>query len=1440
MKVRQAIIAGILALVSITAFTSALAQTFVPIRIDARSYPAISAKIYALDATGMPQSLGASDVAVTENGTQATATTSCEPSNAGRNLSLVVAVDVSASTSQGTPSSMDLMKNAARGVTQLLTSTSDEIGLLTFDAQANLLFGLSTDKVTYTSVVDNVRTSSGVNLTTGLLSQPMGGLTHLQNARNNRALVLMTDGAPSFDVAASLSIARTFGIRVYVICMKNSASDQLKRLADSSGGAWAENVTTIADATAWARGFVADAKNFPSCKVSWNSITSCSNERLVSMTVGSTVRSLNYTLPSNALAVLEASTLGLHFGQPSAGNNVSRSMTLVARNGDVVITAITISNTRFSLISGPSLPLTIRKDQSQTISVQYAAATTDGQYGEMSFTSTTCDLPTISLRGGSPFVGAEIKLVKPNGGESLVAGSDTLIQWTNVLPQDVVRLEYSTDGGTQWKPLAESANGLSYAWKPGPAVSDSYRIRVSRTVVDPDNIVELTGSDQPLYSAVFTQDGQKVLTGGHDGTVRLWNAFNGTQERLVGVHGNWVWALAVMPNTTNVASASFDGSVRIWNYATGERIATIPMDGEAYTVAFSPDGKRLFIGSRRSITVVTTATWSTETVKVVPTGPVYDIDMATNGSVIAVAEGTVATVRNANTLEVVTTLESAGRTGEIYAVALNTAATRVATGGTDFIVATFNASTGSQISTAPAVIAPILSLDFSPDDASVLSSGGDGTVKIYSATDLTLQSSLAGHEGQVFSASYSPNGKRVVSASIDFTARVWTLDGIGSISDASDQNFRVIGATATATAIDMGNVALGAGSDKVANAVTAVGTAPLKILSADFVGGDVSDFGLISTTLPDQITAGTPLQLDVSFVPTQLGPRSADIDVVTGTGTVRVRVTGNAVNPTFIAPIVVDYGRRVANQAIVDTIITLRVPSTATQPVTVVTSVLTGPQANQFSIQAGGGNFTLAPGQQKQIQVRFEPTDFGRFAAELVFDVQGGSPFRVRLYGEGTGDGRIATTSTILFPTDRCTDPTSTQTITVSNYGNTQLQVFSAGVEGANASEFTVTAPSAYPIAIDPKGAITLNVTFNPTQNGAKDAKVVISSSAVNAVNGRSVVPISARRDSVGFELSRPTVNFDNINEGQEAIERLLLINTGTVALRWPRTSIVAGQFRIESITPEVTQPGEQSDMTVRFLGGTAGTVYDETYTFVDSVCGTAEPLRMIATVKSYIGADLRISSVKATTGQEVDVPVYISNKVNFDRTNVTQLDARLLVNGTILTPSGNTPMGTFRADGMREIAVMIPIPTTDSLATTLRFRTSWGNDTSSVIHIDSLILTDTLEIRKHDGEVIITDICREGGARLIELTQQAAGIRVAPLPATGSTTAVVTTVEAGRTSLDLVDLTGRVVRSVADRVMQGGSWFIPLDLTTIPNGSYFLILTTPSQRIVERIEVVR
>lgn len=1426
--------------VILSSVIGATAQTFVPIRSDLKAFPAVKTTVYAFDATGAPQTLAAGDVTVTENGQSITANTVCEQSSAGRRISLLVSLDISASTTTGSPTNLDIMKNAARVVTGILASTSDEIGLSVIDAQPTLLYGLSTDKVAYISEVDNVRSSGGLKLAKGLTENPLGSLVHLQNSSNGRALLLITDGSSSLNARALINSARTFGIRVYVICVRAPISTDLGMLADSSGGAWVDQVTTVAEAQAWARGFVADAKMIPACNVNWTAGANCTRDRAVAFSRGATTRQWRYQTPASTRSELEASTLGLDYGTPAVGQLVSRTLTLTARNREVRVSGISTSSSAYQIVNLPTIPMVVPKDQTLSFDVRYNPATTDGVFGTLLIMSDACVSPSVVMRGGSALSGDKLRLKSPNGGETFTAGIDTAITWENVLPSTTVSLEYTIDGGASWRTITETGIGLSHAWRPGPVVSQQVRVRVSQTVISPDDIAILRGSQQPVYAVAFTDDGRRVLTGGHDGTVRLWNIASGQQERLIGLHGNWVWSVAAMPNSPIVASASHDGTVRIWNYETGDRVATIPVDGRAWSLAFSADASQLYVGTDKGVVVITTGSWTTFTNNVVDLGPVYSLSLSSDGTLIGVAEGNKATVRTLPGFAIRTTCIAPSQTGSVYAVALSPNGSRIVTGGADFTVRLFNGQSGLEIASRPPTIGSVLALQYSPDGNTILVGGGDGTAKILNATSLAINSSLAGHSGLVYASRFSKDGKRVVTGSTDFTARVWNIERIGNVSDESDNLFRIIGSTGTGATIDFGSVALGSGTDKSSNAVSSLGSDPLTILGLKIADGDTNDFEILFTGTPNSIQAGTPLPLDISFTPTQLGARTANLDVATGTGVVRVRLNGTGTNPSLLAPSVVDFGRRVANQSVVDTIITLRMPSGATQPISVTTSTLTGAQSGAYTIRSGGGSFTLNPGESRSVAIRYEPTDFGRFAAQLVLDVQGRAPVRIRLYGEGTGDGRIATTTTLLFPTNPCGGAAGKATIEARNFGNTQLQIFSVGFEGNNADEFSVTPSQTFPISVEPSNSVTFTIAFNPLRNGTKDAKVVLTSSAVNAVSGRSVIPISARQDSVGFELSRPVVDFGNVGDGESSFERLLILNTGTVALRWPRTSITVGRFRIENINPEITQPGQRSEFTVRFLGGSSGSTFSESYEFVDSICGNKETLLMRATVKDIIVCSLSVARVDATIGTEVSVPVYVTNKVNFDRTNATQFQVYFSVNGTILTPASPTPAGTFESGGTRRFMVTVPIPTQDSLAATLRFVTTWGSDTSSIIKIDSVVTTDTIVVRTQNGHVRLTDICREGGARLFRLVQQSVGVRVAPMPVENSGTLVLSLVEQGMTTLDLIDISGRVVQKVHRGSMQGGTWFMPFDITDIPNGTYFLVLSTPTERVTERIEVLR
>src|SRR5205823_3876483 len=94
-------------------------------------------------------------------------------------------------------------------------------------------------------------------------------------------------------------------------------------------------------------------------------------------------------------------------------------------------------------------------------------------------------------------------------------------------------------------------------------------------------------------------DGAKVVTGGKDKIVRLWNAATGAKERDFPGPGADILAVALSADGKLLAAASGDKTVTVWSVGDGKVLKkyTLPT---AQAVAFSPEGKFLATGNADS------------------------------------------------------------------------------------------------------------------------------------------------------------------------------------------------------------------------------------------------------------------------------------------------------------------------------------------------------------------------------------------------------------------------------------------------------------------------------------------------------------------------------------------------------------------------------------------------------------------------------------------------------------------------------------------------------------------------------------------------------------------------------------------------------------------------------------------------------------------------
>ncbi len=281
----------------------------------------------------------------------------------------------------------------------------------------------------------------------------------------------------------------------------------------------------------------------------------------------------------------------------------------------------------------------------------------------------------------------------------------------------------------------------------------------------------LDGHTLPVQAVAYSSGGDTVLTGGLDGTARVWDAETG--EPLATVeHGAWVWSAGFSPDGERFLTSGEDGVVRIWETGTGALLRSFAGHGAAvYAAAFSPDGTRVASGGADNRVIL----WEAESGAPIRSfegheGWVRTVAFSPDGTTL-LSGGSDETARLWETETGRLLVDFTRHTGAVVSGAFAPGGGTVVTGSLDGTARVWTTADAGEVRRFedPA----IHSVAFAPHDWKVLTGSQGGTARLWDMRTGAELRSYENHGGPVAAAAFSPDGLRVLTGSGDGRARVW-------------------------------------------------------------------------------------------------------------------------------------------------------------------------------------------------------------------------------------------------------------------------------------------------------------------------------------------------------------------------------------------------------------------------------------------------------------------------------------------------------------------------------------------------------------------------------------------------------------------------------------------------------------------------------------------
>jgi WD40 repeat protein len=273
-----------------------------------------------------------------------------------------------------------------------------------------------------------------------------------------------------------------------------------------------------------------------------------------------------------------------------------------------------------------------------------------------------------------------------------------------------------------------------------------------------------------------------TLTGGTDGTAKLWETETGRLQRVLSGHQDQVRSASCSPDGGRVVTASWDGTARLWDASTGNLLKNFPAGGPLVAAAFTPDGQRV-LAVRRDGTLQVWDGGGRLLASLAAPKNARRMAFTKDGRLVLVQSEREVQVFELQALRKGPTF-SGHESGAITWASFSPDGNALATAATDLAVKLWDARAGTLTRTFHLEVWPT-GVEFSPSGDRLVVSVLDGTSVVWNRHSGERAGLLDRHKNGVVFARYTPDGGLIVSGGQDASVNVWNAERFEMVASLS-------------------------------------------------------------------------------------------------------------------------------------------------------------------------------------------------------------------------------------------------------------------------------------------------------------------------------------------------------------------------------------------------------------------------------------------------------------------------------------------------------------------------------------------------------------------------------------------------------------------------------------------------------------------------------